>query len=66
MERYSSRRSGQGALLTDLNELNVSAFVIGRMANFAGTSAGGKVYKIDASKAEVYFEPKENTSGRCR
>ncbi|MEP6849814.1 MAG: hypothetical protein ABI999_13240 [Acidobacteriota bacterium] len=53
--------SGRGSLLTDLNELNVSALVIGRSGElFAATSPDGKVYKIDASgKADVYFEPQE-------
>jgi len=53
--------AGKGSLLTDLNELNVSALAIGRSGElFAATSPDGKVYKIDQSgKADVYFEPKE-------
>ncbi len=53
--------SGKGVLFVDLNEMNVSALVLGRSGEvFAGTSPDGKVYRIDASgKAEVYFEPKE-------
>src|SRR5215475_2053751 len=41
--------AGKGALLADLNELNVSALAIGRNGElFAGTSPDGKVYRIDA------------------
>jgi hypothetical protein len=57
--------NGSGALLTDLAELNVTALVLGRGGElFAATSPDGKVYRIDSSgKADVYFDPKENTSG---
>ena len=53
--------AGSGSLFTDLNEMNVTALVIGRSGElFAGTSPDGKVYQIDAAgKATVYFEPKE-------
>lgn len=53
--------TGKGSLFSDLNELNVSAIVIGQGgAVFAGTSPDGKVYRIDSTgKAEIYFEPKE-------
>ena len=53
--------NGNGALFSDLNELNVSALAIGRGGElFAATSPDGKVYQIDGSgKATVYFEPKE-------
>ena len=58
---FKVEASGQGVLFVDLNEMNVSALVLGRSGEiFAGTSPDGKVYRIDASgKAEVYFEPKE-------
>ncbi len=53
--------NGAGKLLTDLNELNVSALAIGKSGEiYAGTSPDGKVYRIDAGgAATVYFEPKE-------
>jgi len=53
--------SGKGALLTDFNELNVSALAIGKNGElFAATSPDGKVYRVDSSgKSEVFFEPKE-------
>src|SRR3954452_17863333 len=53
--------SGKGALLTDFNELNVSALAIGKNGElFAATSPDGKVYRVDASgKSEIFFEPKE-------
>ena len=53
--------NGNGAMFSDLNELNVSALAIGRNGElFAATSPDGKVYQIDANgKPTVYFEPKE-------
>jgi WD40 repeat protein len=53
--------NGKGSLFSDLNELNVSALVIGKSGElFAATSPDGKVYRIDSSgKADVYFDPKE-------
>jgi hypothetical protein len=53
--------SGQGALLTDLAEMNVTSLAVGKNGElFAGTSPDGKVYRIDASgKGDVYFDPKE-------
>lgn len=52
---------GNGSLLADLNELNVSALAIGRGGElFAATSPDGKVYRVDQSgKADVYFDAKE-------
>src|SRR4029078_5641780 len=53
--------NGKGALFSDLNELNVSALVIGTSRELvAATSPDGKVSRIDSSgKADVYFDPKE-------
>ncbi|MBA3784196.1 MAG: hypothetical protein H0X15_01440 [Acidobacteria bacterium] len=53
--------SGNGKLLADLAELNVSALAIGRDgALYAGTSPDGKVYRVEQSgNAVVFFEPKE-------
>jgi hypothetical protein len=53
--------SGKGTLLTDFNELNVSALAVGKNGElFAATSPDGKVYRVDASgKSEIFFEPKE-------
>ena len=50
---------GQGALLYDAPELDVTAMVIGRDgALYAGTSPDGKVYRIGADgRAETYFDP---------
>lgn len=58
---YKVNAGGNGAMLTDLAELNVTALAIGKTGElFAATSPDGKVYRIDAAgKAEVYFEPKE-------
>lgn len=58
---YKVPANGTGALLTDLNELNVTALAIGGDGSlFAATSPDGKVYKIDAAgRAAVYFDPKE-------
>src|SRR5436190_8090952 len=58
---YKVSASGNGALFTDLNELNVTAIVAKKDGGlFAATSPDGKVYQIDASgKATPYFEPKE-------
>ena len=58
---YKVSATGGGNLLTDLNELNVSAVAVRRDGGlFAATSPDGKVYQIDASgKATVYFDPKE-------
>lgn len=51
--------NGNGALLYDAAELDVTALAIGRDGVvFAGTSPDGKVYRIAADgKAEVYFDP---------
>lgn len=53
--------AGSGSQFADLNEMNVTALILGRSGElFAGTSPDGKVYQIDsAGKATVYFEPKE-------
>ncbi len=53
--------SGNGKLLYDSTEINVSAIAVGKDgALYAGTSPDGKVYKITAEgTATVYFEPKE-------
>ena len=50
---------GNGALLYDAPELDVTALAVGRDGVvFAGTSPDGKVYRIPADgKAEVYFDP---------
>jgi hypothetical protein len=51
--------SGQGALLYDASELDVTALVVGRDgALYAGTSLDGKVYRITQDgQASVYFDP---------
>ena len=51
--------NGQGSLLYDAPELDVTALVVGRDgAVYAGTSPDGKVYRIAADgRAEVYFDP---------
>jgi len=56
---YRIPAAGNGALLYDAPELDVTALAIGRDgALFAGTSPDGKVYRITADgKAEVYFDP---------
>lgn len=53
--------NGNGALFTDLNELNVTALAIGRGGElYAATSPDGKVYQIDpAGKSSIYFDAKE-------
>lgn len=53
--------AGKGALLSDFNEVNVSAVAVAADGVvFAATSPDGKVYRIDATgKASVYFEQKE-------
>ena len=53
--------NGNGAMFSDLNELNVSALAIGRNGElYAATSPDGKVYQIDGNgRPTVYFEPKE-------
>jgi sugar lactone lactonase YvrE len=53
--------AGQGSLLVDLNEINVTAIAVGPGGDlFAATSPDGRVYRISgAGKAEAYFEPKE-------
>ncbi|MBA2379122.1 MAG: hypothetical protein H0V76_06070 [Blastocatellia bacterium] len=53
--------NGSGRLLTDLDELNVSALALGRGGElFAATSPDGKVYRVSSSgTAEVYFDPQE-------
>jgi hypothetical protein len=58
---YKITSGGNGALFTDLNELNVSSVVVKKDGGlFAATSPDGKVYQIDSSgKASVYFDPKE-------
>jgi hypothetical protein len=50
---------GQGSLLYDAAELDVTALVVGRDgALYAGTSPDGKVYRISTDgRAEVYFDP---------
>ena len=50
---------GQGALLFDAPELDVTALAIGRDGTlYAGTSPDGKVYRIGADgRAEDYFDP---------
>lgn len=56
---YRITAAGNGALLYDAAELDVTALAVGRDgAVFAGTSPDGKVYRIPADgKAEVYFDP---------
>ena len=51
--------NGQGSLLYDAAELDVTALVVGRDgALYAGTSPDGKVYRIGQDgRAEVYFDP---------
>ncbi len=58
---YRVNSAGKGELFADLNELNVSAIVIGgRGEIFAATSPDGKVYRISAAgQPEIYFDPKE-------
>lgn len=50
---------GNGALLYDAPELDVTALAIGRDGTlYAGTSPDGKVYRIGAGgRAEEYFDP---------
>jgi hypothetical protein len=56
---YRVGRDGQGTLLYDAAELDVTALAVGRDgAIYAGTSPDGKVYKVSADgKADVYFDP---------
>jgi sugar lactone lactonase YvrE len=56
---YRVSPAGQGSLLYDAPELDVTALAIGRDgALFAGTSPDGKVYRIGADgRAETYFDP---------
>ena len=56
---YRVPANGQGALLYDAAELDVTAMVVGRDgALYAGTSPDGKVYRITADgRADVYFDP---------
>lgn len=51
--------NGQGSLLYDAAELDVTALVVGRDgALYAGTSPDGKVYRITQDgQASVYFDP---------
>lgn len=51
--------AGNGSLLYDAPELDVTALAVGRDGVvFAGTSPDGKVYRIAADgKADVYFDP---------
>jgi len=53
--------AGNGKLLYDTAEINVSAIALGKDGSvYAGTSPDGKVYKILSNgNATVYFEPKE-------
>lgn len=57
---FKVNANGTGAQFADLNELNITAIVIGKSGEiFAATSPDGKVYRLDASgKAETYFDPK--------
>lgn len=56
---YRVTAAGQGSLLYDAAELDVTALVVGKDgAVYAGTSPDGKVYRIGADgKADVYFDP---------
>ncbi len=51
--------TGQGSLLYDAAELDVTALVVGRDgAIYAGTSPDGKVYRIGGDgRADIYFDP---------
>ncbi len=53
--------NGSGAMVADLNELNVSAIAIGKNGEmFAASSPDGKVYLVGAGGIPtVYFDPKE-------
>ncbi|HSE17969.1 MAG TPA: hypothetical protein VLB46_13015 [Pyrinomonadaceae bacterium] len=56
---YKVSSAGNGSLLYDAAELDVTALAIARDgAVYAGTSPDGKVYRITADgKADVYFDP---------
>jgi len=56
---YRVTPDGQGSLLYDAAELDVTALAIGSNgALYAGTSPDGKVYRITSDgHAEVYFDP---------
>ncbi|MGA9995000.1 MAG: hypothetical protein WBP93_06280 [Pyrinomonadaceae bacterium] len=56
---YRATTNGQGSLLYDAAELDVTALAVGKDgAVYAGTSPDGKVYRIGADgKADVYFDP---------
>lgn len=51
--------TGKSALLTDFNELDVTALAVGKDNSlFAATSPDGKVYRVlPDGKAEIYFDP---------
>src|SRR5436190_3049871 len=51
--------SGKGAMLVDLNELDVLALAVdNKDVLYAGTSPDGKVYKIENGMAKEFFDPK--------
>ncbi len=56
---YRVSSTGQGALLFDAPELDVTALALGRDGFiYAGTSPDGKVYKITPEgRSEIYFDP---------
>lgn len=56
---YRVPATGQGALLFDAPELDVTALALGRDGLlYAGTSPDGKVYKITPEgRSEIYFDP---------
>ncbi|MGB9182205.1 MAG: hypothetical protein WCB68_23450 [Pyrinomonadaceae bacterium] len=56
---YRVTTNGQGSLLYDAAELDVTALAVSKDgAVYAGTSPDGKVYRIGADgKADVYFDP---------
>ena len=56
---YKVSSAGNGSLLYDAAELDVTALAIARDgAVYAGTSPDGKVYRITSDgKADVYFDP---------
>ena len=58
---FKVNSSGNGSLIYDSSELNVSALAVGNDGTvYAGTSPDGKVYRIASNgNASVYFEPKE-------
>ena len=58
---YKVSSGGNGSLLYDAAELDVTALAIARDgAVYAGTSPDGKVYRITADgRADVYFDPSD-------